>query len=147
MKILIQIVKEANVKVDNKIVNQIENGYLLFVGIEITDTKEIIEKMATKVANIRINKDNEGKTNLSLKDVGGKILSISQFTLCADSTSRRPSFTKAANKEMAINYYEYFNKLLENEGYEVKTGCFGKHMDVSLINDGPFTIILDSDKF
>ena len=147
MKVVIQVVKEANVKVDSKVVGKINKGYLLLVGLEVNDTYEIVDKVASKIINLRINKDDNMKTNLSLKDVNGEILSISQFTLAATLDSRRPSFTNAMPGSKAIEYYEYFNKLLENEGFHVEKGIFGAMMDVSLINDGPFTIVVDSKDF
>lgn len=144
MKVLIQIVSNASVSVDNKVVSSIENGYLLFVGIEKGDDDITIEKMANKIINIRINKDENDKTNLSIMQTGGKILSISQFTLCADTKQRRPSFDKAANKDEAIRLYNLFNNKLRDNGLDVKEGVFGAYMKVDLQNDGPFTIFLDS---
>lgn len=145
MKTVIQIAKKASVTVENKVVGQIEYGYLILVGITHTDTKECVEKMANKIATLRIFCDEFGKTNLSLKDVKGSILSISQFTLYADcKKGNRPSFTDAAKREQAISLYEYFNDLLKEKGFEVQTGIFGADMLVNFTNEGPFTILLDS---
>lgn len=145
MKTVIQIAKNASVTVENKVVGQIEYGYLILVGITHTDTKECVEKMANKIATLRIFCDEFGKTNLSLKDVKGSILSISQFTLYADcKKGNRPSFTDAAKREQAISLYEYFNDLLKEKGFEVQTGIFGADMLVNFTNEGPFTILLDS---
>lgn len=145
MKTVIQIAKKASVTVANKVVGQIEYGYLILVGITHSDTKECVEKMANKITTLRIFCDEFGKTNLSLKDVKGSILSISQFTLYADcKKGNRPSFTDAAKREQAISLYEYFNDLLKEKGFEVQTGIFGADMLVNFTNEGPFTILLDS---
>ncbi len=147
MKTVIQIAKNASVTVDNTVVGQIEYGYLILVGITHTDTKEIVEKMANKITSLRIFSDEFGKTNLSLKDVKGSILSISQFTLYADcKKGNRPSFTDAAKREQATSLYDYFNELLKEKGFEVQTGIFGADMLVNFTNEGPFTILLDSNE-
>ena len=142
MKVVIQVCKEASVKVDGLLHNQINSGYLLLVGIDKNDNEDIVKKMAEKIYYMRINKDENGKTNLSLSQVGGEILSISQFTLCAILDSRRPSFTFAAPADVAKSLYEKFNQYLSDFGLIVKDGVFGADMEVSLINDGPFTIVV-----
>ena len=144
MKVVIQIVKEANVAVENKIVSSIQNGYLLLVGIEKDDTIEILQKIAKKIVNLRINEDENHKTNLSILDLKKEILSVSQFTLCATLDGRRPSFSNAKDAITAKEYYQLFNQYLKEYGIIVKEGVFQEHMEVSLVNDGPFTIIVDS---
>ncbi len=142
MKVVIQVVDQASVTVSHKVINEIKNGYLLLVGIDQDDNEEKVKKMAKKVAELRIIKDENGKTNLSIKNINGEILSISQFTLCANLDSRRPSFSYAANASMAKEYYELFNNELRKYEIIVKEGIFGEEMEVSLINHGPFTIVL-----
>lgn len=144
MKLLVQRVKQASVKVDEDIVGKIDKGYLVLIGITHTDTKEIAEYLVKKLCNLRIFEDEQGKMNLSLKDVGGKLLIVSQFTLYANCESgNRPSFTDAAKPDIANELYEYFcNQCKENQ-IEVQKGIFGADMKVSLINDGPVTIILE----
>ncbi len=147
MKMIIQRVKESSVKIDEKIHGSIGKGYMVLVGFCDSDTNEIVEKMVNKMINLRVFEDDQGKMNRSLKDVDGKILSISQFTLYADCCKgRRPSFIKAAKPDKAIPLYEYFNQCIQNNGVDVETGIFGADMKVSLINDGPVTIILDSEE-
>ena len=148
MKFLIQVVKSASVNVNNLIIGEIEKGLLIFVGVNNNDTKEIADKMIKKAVNLRIFIDENGKTNLSLNDVNGSVLIVSQFTLYADcKKGNRPSFINAGNPEHANNLYEYIKEKIKNE-YNINTACgeFGADMKVSLINDGPFTIILDSDE-
>ena len=142
MKVVIQVVDHASVSVNNQLINQIGKGYLLLVGIEPEDNDKIIEKMANKVINLRINPDENGKTNLSILNVGGEILSISQFTLCATLDSRRPSFSSAAKPDIAKPLFDKFNKILKSYEITVKDGVFGEEMEVSLLNHGPFTIII-----
>lgn len=145
MKILIQRVLSSSLTIDGKLINEINKGYMILVSFTIDDTKETLEKMAKKLINLRIFEDSNGKTNLSIKDVDGEILSISQFTLYANAKKgNRPSFIDCLSGDKAIILYEEFNKMLVNEGMKVKTGVFGADMKVSLINDGPFTIMLDS---
>lgn len=145
MKILIQRVLSSSLTIDGKLINEINKGYMILVSFTIDDTKETLEKMAKKLINLRIFEDTNGKTNLSIKDVDGEILSISQFTLYANAKKgNRPSFIDCLSGDKAIILYEEFNKMLVNEGMKVKTGVFGADMKVSLINDGPFTIMLDS---
>ncbi len=140
-----QVVDKASVHVDNKIIGAIDKGFLLLVGVFEEDADVNAVKLADKVSKLRVFHDEDGKTNLSLNDVGGSILSISQFTLCADLNSgNRPSFFKAANKEKAIRLYELFNNELEKKGYNVQKGMFGADMKVELLNNGPFTLIVDN---
>lgn len=142
MKVVIQVVDNASVSVDNKLVNKIDKGYLLLVGIDKNDNDAIVSKMAQKIINMRINPDENGKTNLSILDINGEILSISQFTLCAEVDKRRPSFSSAARPEVAKPLFEQFNNVLRNNQVNVKEGVFGAEMEVSLLNHGPFTIVL-----
>lgn len=146
MKILIQRVKRASVSVENKIVGQINKGLLLFVGFCEGDNEFIIEQMAKKCVELRIFSDENGKMNKSILDIGGSILSISQFTLYANCRKgRRPSFDESEKPDLAIKHYEYFNTYINNiYNIEVQEGIFGADMQVELQNDGPVTIILDS---
>lgn len=146
MKVVIQIVKEAKLTVNDKLVSSINEGYVIFVGFESTDTEQIITKMVDKIVHLRINKDINDKTNLSILDCNKEILSVSQFTLCANCESRRPSFSNAMEANKAKNYYEIFNNKLKEYQINVKTGVFKEHMLVNLTNDGPFTIYLDSNQ-
>lgn len=145
MKVVMQRVKNASVTIEGSMYSEISEGLLLLVGIEDSDTDEIIEKMAKKCVELRIFEDENGKMNLGLQDIHGSILSISQFTLYADcKKGRRPSFTKAGKPEFSSMMYDKFNDLLRSYDVEVKTGIFGADMKVALLNDGPVTIILDS---
>lgn len=144
MKILIQKVKHASVDVDHLPYAKISHGLLLFVGIEEGDTEENLMKASDKISKLRIFEDNDGKMNLSIKDVGGEILSISQFTLAADCRKgNRPSFSKAMTAEEANQYFEKFNAMLRNQKINVETGKFQAHMNVKLNNDGPVTIYME----
>lgn len=144
MRVVIQRVKSANVKVNGEVVSSIGRGLLLLVGISKTDTEREVNEIAKKIPNLRIFEDENGKMNLSLKDVGGEILSVSQFTLYADtSRGRRPGFERAAGRDTAIELWNKFNQILRQDGIIVKEGIFGEHMEVSLINDGPVTIIIE----
>ena len=144
MKLVVQRVKNAKVDVDGKTVGKIEKGFLVLLGVTHTDTKEIADYLVKKLCNLRVFEDENGKMNLSLKDVEGKLLIVSQFTLYADcSGGNRPSFVNAAKPEFANELYEYFcDKCSENK-IEVEKGIFGADMKVSLLNDGPVTIILE----
>ncbi len=145
MKIVIQNVTRASCEVDKKIVGSISRGFCLFVGFTNGDNKELVEKMSNKLLSLRLFDDKNGKTNLSLKDINGEILSISQFTLYASvKDGRRPSFVNALNPNEASELYDYFNQCLKDAGYKVETGIFGAMMKIDLVNDGPFTTILDS---
>ncbi len=148
MKIVIQRVKNASVSVDGKIVGEIDGGLLLLVGVFSEDTKETAEKMIEKIYKMRIFEDENGKTNLSSADVGAEVLVISQFTLCANCRKgNRPSFIEAAPPNMAKELYDYSAELCEKHFTKTQKGIFGADMKVSLLNDGPFTIILDSRDF
>ena len=145
MKVVIQRSKQASVTVDGNITGAIDQGYVLLVGITHTDTIEDIQYVAKKVAELRLWEDEDGKMNHSILEHGGDILSVSQFTLYAETKKgRRPSFIEAARPEVAKPLWEDFNEALRNLGLKVETGIFGAMMDVSLINDGPVTIILES---
>ena len=147
MRVVLQRVREASVEINGICHGEIKKGFLLLVGITHEDTQIITEKMANKIANLRIFEDENEKMNLSLVDIEGEILSISQFTLYADSKKgRRPGFEKSAKPELAEPLYDNFNEELHKLGFSVKTGIFGADMKVSLLNDGPVTIILDSDE-
>jgi D-tyrosyl-tRNA(Tyr) deacylase len=146
MKTVIQRVKSASVTIDGKVHGQIEQGYMILVGIQNEDTPEIIEKMAAKIINLRVFEDEQGKMNRNLFQAGGAVLSISQFTLYADChKGNRPSFDKAGEPVHAKEMYLLFNKILREQGVHVEEGIFGADMKVELINDGPVTILLDSD--
>lgn len=145
MRLVVQNSLNASCEVNNKIVGKISHGFVVLVGFTLDDTPEIVEKMANKMVSMRVFEDENGKTNLSLKDVEGEILSISQFTLYGSlKDGRRPSFINALEPKRANELYEYFNSLLEKAGYKVEKGIFGADMKISLINKGPFTTILDS---
>lgn len=144
MKALIQRVKNASVTIEDKLFSEIGNGLLVFLGVEKTDEDVNVEKLAQKVANLRVFEDENEKMNLSILDVAGEILVVSQFTLCGDcKKGTRPSFDKAAAPEMATRLYEDFVKYLENSGLSVKTGKFRAMMDIQLVNDGPVTFLLE----
>ena len=144
MKIILQKVKKASVSVDNKVVGSIDKGYCLLVGVHKESTEEDAKYLAKKVAQARLFEDENDKINLSLKDVGGRILSVSQFTLYADTKKgNRPSFTSAAGAEKANELYEKFNEFLREEGVTVETGIFQTMMEVNIVNDGPITIVYE----
>lgn len=146
MKVILQTVLSANVKVLGKVISSINKGYLLLVGFCDGDTKETCDVLVDKILKLRTFADDHGLINLSLEDVSGDILSVSQFTLYADTTKgRRPSFTNALNPHDAQDLYEYFNAELEQKyNRSISTGIFGADMKVESINDGPFTLVLDS---
>ncbi|MDQ0975719.1 D-tyrosyl-tRNA(Tyr) deacylase [Neobacillus niacini] len=145
MRVVVQRSKKAKVTVNEEVTGQISKGLVLLVGVTHQDTEEDAAFLADKIANLRIFEDEAGKMNLSLLDVGGEILSVSQFTLYGDCRKgRRPNFMEAARPEQAIQLYEGFNGLLREKGIKVETGIFGAMMDVELINDGPVTLIVES---
>ncbi|MEH7178880.1 D-aminoacyl-tRNA deacylase [Neobacillus vireti] len=145
MRVVVQRSKNAKVTVNGEITGEISKGLVLLVGVTHDDKEEDAAFLADKVANLRIFEDEAGKMNLSLLEVGGEILSVSQFTLYGDCRKgRRPNFMEAARPEQANQLYEVFNSLLREKGIKVETGIFGAMMDVELINDGPVTLIVDS---
>ena len=144
MKLVIQRVKNASVEVDKKIVGEIEKGFLVLIGIKVGDTKEQADYLVRKLCNLRVFTDENDKMNLSLKDVGGQLLIVSQFTLYGDcSEGNRPSFIEAARPDEAIPLYEYFCNECAHKGFDVQKGIFGADMKVQLLNDGPVTIIIE----
>ena len=145
MKTVIQRVSEANVKVEGKIVGNISQGLLLLIGIDENDEKEDADWLVQKILNLRIFGDENGKLNLSVQDIKGEILCISQFTLIADyKKGNRPSFIKAAKPDKAVPLFEYFKNEISKSGLKTESGIFGADMKVSLLNDGPVTIVMDS---
>lgn len=147
MRFVIQRVTEASVTIDGEISGKIGKGYLVLIGVADTDTKEIADKMIRKMIGLRIFEDEQGKTNLSLADVDGGLLLVSQFTLYANcKRGNRPSFIEAGKPDMANEMYEYIIEKCRESVDEVQTGEFGADMKVQLLNDGPFTILLDSDQ-
>ena len=147
MRFVIQRVTEASVTIDGEILGKIGKGYLVLIGVADTDTKELADKMIRKMIGLRIFEDEQGKTNLSLADVDGGLLLVSQFTLYANcKRGNRPSFIEAGKPDMANEMYEYIIEKCRESVEEVQTGEFGADMKVQLLNDGPFTILLDSDQ-
>lgn len=145
MRFVIQRVTHASVKVAGNITGEINKGFLVLIGVEESDTKDIADKMIKKLIGMRIFEDENGKTNLSLSDVDGSLLLVSQFTLYADcKKGNRPSFTRAGNPTTAENMYEYIISECRKNDVKVQVGVFGADMKVELLNDGPFTVILDS---
>ena len=146
MRVVLQRVKEAKVSVEGRVVGAIGTGYLLFLGAEQEDTEETADRMMDKICRLRIFQDESGKTNRSLADVGGEILVVSQFTLYADTSSRRPGFSGAAKPELAVPLYEKFMERCRERGFQVEHGEFGADMQVASVNDGPVTILFDTEK-
>ena len=145
MKFVIQRVTHASVTVEEKVIGKIDKGFLVFIGVSQEDNQEIADKLVKKLLGLRIFEDTQGKTNLSLQDVSGELLLVSQFTLYADcKKGNRPSFTNAGAPDMANELYEYIISKCKEQISVVETGSFGADMKVELLNDGPFTIILDS---
>lgn len=145
MKIVVQRVKEANVKVDNEIVGKISEGLMLLIGVDEDDDTNDADWLIKKIIDLRIFSDQEGKMNLSVKDISGEILCISQFTLISDyKKGNRPSYIKAAKQEKAIPLFEYFKQEIKKSGLKIESGIFGADMKVSLLNDGPVTLVFDS---
>jgi len=147
MQFVIQRVQHASVTVDNEVIGKIGRGYMVLIGVSDTDDEAVADKMVDKMIKLRINEDAEGKTNLSLADVDGGLLLISQFTLYANcKKGNRPSFTEAGSPDKANALYEYIIEKCRERVPVVEKGSFGAHMAVELLNDGPFTIVLDSEK-
>lgn len=146
MRFVIQVVKEASVKVEGETIGQIGKGYLVLIGVSDSDTEAVADKMIRKMTGLRIFADENGKTNLSLADVGGSLLLVSQFTLYANcKKGNRPSFIEAGAPDKAEALYEYIIRECRKTVPDVQTGKFGAEMEVSLVNDGPFTILVDSE--
>ena len=145
MKAVVQRVLDANVKVDGEVVGQINKGFVVLLGVGHDDSKEKADYLIKKITNLRVFKDENDKMNLALKDVGGELLIISQFTLYADcSKGNRPSFVNSGNPELANELYEYFIDVCSKLGFKVEHGIFGADMKVNLTNDGPVTILLEN---
>ena len=147
MKAVLTRVNSASVEIDGETCAQIEKGYLILLGVHRDDTEQTAVKLAEKVCNLRIFEDENGKMNLNLETVGGEILVVSQFTLYADTKSRRPGFTAAARPDTAVPLYELFMRKCAERGFKVSHGEFGADMKVKSENDGPVTIIFDTDEF
>ncbi|AOT01278.1 D-tyrosyl-tRNA(Tyr) deacylase [Exiguobacterium sp. U13-1] len=146
MRVVLQRVKEASVTVDQEVIGQIKQGFLLLVGVTHEDTIDQVNWLADKIAGLRVFEDEEERMNRSLQDVDGQILSVSQFTLYGDvKKGRRPAFTEAAKPDLANALYEAFNERLRAQGLKVETGQFGAMMDIALVNDGPVTLILEKE--
>jgi len=145
MRVVIQRVSEASVKVDNKIVGEVGKGLMLLIGVDESDENPDADWLVKKILDVRIFSDEEGKMNHSIKDINGEILCISQFTLISDyKKGNRPSYIKAARPDKAIPLFEYFKEELKKSGLKIESGIFGADMKVSLINDGPVTLVFDS---
>ena len=144
MRVVVQRCSRAEVRIDGDIVGQIEKGFLLLVGVTDTDTREQADLLAKKIAQLRVFEDAEGKMNLAINEVGGAVLSISQFTLYADLKKRRPGFSHAAKPELAVPLYERFMETCRARGFAVEHGEFAADMQVYSVNDGPVTLLFDS---
>lgn len=143
MRIVLQRVKRASVKVHEELVGSIDKGYLILLGIAKGDDKQKVEKAVEKISKLRIFADEQDKTNLNAFDVGGEILIVSQFTLLADLSQNRPSFSNAGDAKLAKELYDYFIDCAKSKFVKVQTGRFASHMEVSVINDGPFTLTIE----
>lgn len=143
MRAVVTRVSRASVKVEGQTTGAIEKGYLVLLGVGPEDTTETADKMAEKICNLRVFEDENGKMNLNLAAVGGSILAVSQFTLYADTSSRRPGFSGAAKPELAIPLYERFKESCREKGFDVQQGVFGADMEVESVNDGPVTILFE----
>ncbi len=147
MRVVLTTVLNASVTIDNKVYSQIDRGFCLLVGFTHSDNQKLVDKMIDKILSLRVFADERGLTNLSIYDVKGQIMSVSQFTLYADTSGgRRPSFVNAMKPDQARELYAYFNQQLENKFGPIATGVFGADMKVSSVNDGPFTVVLDSEE-
>ena len=145
MRAVVTRVSSASVTIDGAVEGAIEQGYLILLGVGPEDSEEICDKLAEKICNLRIFEDENGKMNLSLEQVGGAMLVVSQFTLYADTSSRRPGFSRAARPELAIPLYERFMDRCRQRGFTVEHGQFGADMQVASVNDGPVTILFDTE--
>ena len=145
MRAVVTRVTEASVTIDGQVVGSIGKGFLVLLGVSVDDTEAQAEKLARKVCTLRVFEDDNGKMNLDLESVGGELLVVSQFTLYADCKSRRPGFTAAARPETAVPLYELFLQRCREAGFNVRTGVFGADMKVASVNDGPVTILMDTD--
>ena len=143
MRAVVTRVSRASVTIEGKVVGAIEKGYLVLLGVGPQDTVQTADKMAEKICNLRVFEDEQGKMNLNLAAVGGAILAVSQFTLYADTSSRRPGFSGAAKPDLAIPLYERFKESCREKGFEVQQGVFGADMEVESVNDGPVTILFE----
>jgi len=146
MRAVVTRVKEASVSIDGTIKGQINKGFLVLLGVHVTDTEEVAKKIADKICGLRVFEDADGKMNVNPTDAGAELLIVSQFTLYADVRSRRPGFTEAARPDLAIPLYELVISECKARGFKVETGEFGADMQVASVNDGPVTIIIDSEK-
>jgi len=146
MRAVLTRVKSASVTIDEKKVGQIGKGFLILLGVRVTDTEEAAKKIADKICGLRIFEDTDGKMNINPTDAGAELLIVSQFTLYADCSKRRPGFTEAARPELAVPLYELVISECRSRGFKVETGEFGADMQVTSVNDGPVTIILDTDQ-
>lgn len=147
MRVVLTTVLNASVTIDNKVYSKIDRGFCLLVGFTHSDDQKLVDKMIDKILSLRVFADERGLTNLSIYDVKGQIMSVSQFTLYADTSGgRRPSFVNAMKPDQARELYAYFNQQLENKFGPIATGVFGADMKVSSVNDGPFTVLLDSEE-
>ena len=145
MRLVVQRVKNASVAIDNKLYSSIKQGYLVLFGAEKEDTKEHADWLANKISLLRCFSDEQGKMNLSIKDINGEMLIVSQFTLCANvKKGTRPGFDNAMKPDEANKMYEYFIKKVKEQDISVKTGVFGAHMEIELLNDGPVTFVFDA---
>ena len=146
MRAVVTRVSSASVAIDGQVRGQIETGFLVLLGVGPGDTEETADKLAEKICNLRVFEDENGRMNLSLEQVGGALLVVSQFTLYADTSSRRPGFTGAARRDLAVPLYERFMEQCRWRGFQVEHGTFGADMQVASVNDGPVTILFDTDK-
>ena len=145
MRAVVTRVSSASVSIDGNTVGAIEKGYLVLLGVGPSDTEAVADKLAEKICNLRVFEDENGKMNLNLEQVGGSLLVVSQFTLYADTSSRRPGFTEAAKPDLAVPLYERFMETCRARGFRVEHGEFGADMQVASVNDGPVTILFDTD--
>ena len=146
MRAVVTRVSSASVSIDGNTVGAIEKGYLVLLGVGPSDTEAVADKLAEKICNLRVFEDENGKMNLNLEQVGGSLLVVSQFTLYADTSSRRPGFTGAAKPDLAVPLYERFMETCRARGFRVEHGEFGADMQVASVNDGPVTILFDTDQ-